>query len=113
MTLIDAHKELEDFTLVKEFADFKSVNEKKMTELIYDGLWFSPLQEALDAFLQETQQNVTGTVRVKLFKGHAIVEGRKSHILFMMKIWQLIQKRTNSIMMQQLDLLTYGDFQRK
>ena len=51
---------------------------KKLSELIYEGLWFSPLRDALAAFLEETQKYVTGTVRVKLFKGHAIVEGRKS-----------------------------------
>jgi argininosuccinate synthase len=78
MTLIKAHKELEDLTLVKEVAHFKPVIEQKLTELIYNGLWFSPLKNALHAFLQETQKYVTGTVRVKLFKGHAIVEGRKS-----------------------------------
>lgn len=78
MTLITAHKELEDLTLVKEVAHFKPMIEQKITELIYNGLWFSPLKQALHAFLQETQKNVTGTVRVKLFKGHAIVEGRKS-----------------------------------
>ncbi|UYO34825.1 argininosuccinate synthase [Bacillus zhangzhouensis] len=78
VTLLKAHKELEDLTLVKEVAHFKPIIEQKMAELIYNGLWFSPLKEALDAFLQETQQNVTGVVRVKLFKGHAIVEGRKS-----------------------------------
>ncbi len=78
MTLITAHKELEDLTLVKEVAHFKPVIEKKLTELIYEGLWFSPLNQALTAFLKETQKYVTGTVRVKLFKGHAIVEGRKS-----------------------------------
>ena len=64
--------------LVKEVAHYKPVIEKKMTEIIYDGLWFSPLTKALQAFLEETQKHVTGTVRVKLFKGHAIVEGRKS-----------------------------------
>lgn len=78
MTLIQAHKELEDLTQPKEVAHFKPVIEKKMTELIYEGLWFSALQPALLAFLKETQESVTGTVRVKLFKGHAIVEGRKS-----------------------------------
>lgn len=77
-TLLLAHKELEDITLVKELAHFKPVMEKKLTELIYEGLWFSPLRTALQAFLKETQQYVNGTVRVKLFKGHAIVEGRKS-----------------------------------
>ena len=78
MTLLTAHKELEDLTLVKEVAHFKPVIEQKLTELIYNGLWFSPLKDALATFLQETQKHVTGTVRVKLFKGHAIVEGRKS-----------------------------------
>ena len=78
ITLIKAHKELEDITLVKEVAHFKPVIEKKITEVIYEGLWFSPLTNALQAFLKDTQKNVTGTVRVKLFKGHAIVEGRKS-----------------------------------
>lgn len=78
MTLIKAHKELEDITLVKEVAHFKPVISKKLTEVIYDGLWFSPLTNALKAFLAETQKFVTGTVRIKLFKGHAIVEGRKS-----------------------------------
>ncbi|TQR19114.1 argininosuccinate synthase [Psychrobacillus vulpis] len=77
-TLLLAHKELEDITLVKELAHFKPVIEKKLTELIYEGLWFSPLRTALEAFLKETQVYVNGTVRVKLFKGHAIVEGRKS-----------------------------------
>lgn len=76
--LLTAHKELEDLTLVKELAHFKPVIEKKLSELIYDGLWFSPLRDALEAFLAQSQQFVNGTVRVKLFKGHAIVEGRKS-----------------------------------
>jgi len=78
MTLITAHKELEDITLVKEVAHFKPVIEKKLTELIYEGLWYSPLKDALLGFLKETQKTVNGVVRVKLFKGHAIVEGRKS-----------------------------------
>lgn len=76
--LLTAHKELEDLTLVKELAHFKPVIEKKLSELIYDGLWFSPLRVALESFLAESQKFVNGTVRVKLYKGHAIVEGRKS-----------------------------------
>ncbi|MTH52850.1 argininosuccinate synthase [Bacillus mangrovi] len=78
VTLLKAHKELEDLTLIKDVAHFKPVIGQKLTELIYNGLWFSPLKQALEAFLKETQKHVTGTVRVKLFKGHAIVEGRKS-----------------------------------
>lgn len=79
-TLLTAHKELEDITLPKEVAHFKPVIEKKIAELIYEGLWFSQLRSALLAFLEETQTSVTGLVRVKLFKGHAIVEGRKSDL---------------------------------
>jgi argininosuccinate synthase len=78
LTLIKAHKELEDLTLTKDVAHFKPIISNKLTELIYNGLWFSPLHKALLAFMKDTQKNVTGTVRVKLFKGHAIVEGRKS-----------------------------------
>ncbi|MCK0471326.1 argininosuccinate synthase [Halalkalibacter sp. APA_J-10(15)] len=78
MTLIKAHKELEDITLTKEVAHFKPVVSQKLSEVIYNGLWFSPIRDALQAFLLETQKTVTGVVRVKLFKGHAIVEGRKS-----------------------------------
>lgn len=78
LTLLKAHKELEDLTLVKEVAHFKPIISQKLSEVIYNGLWFSPLTDALKAFLKETQKFVTGTVRVKLFKGHAIVEGRKS-----------------------------------
>lgn len=78
VTLITAHKELEDLTFVRDIAHFKPLIEQKITEMIYNGLWFNPLTEALIAFLKTTQQYVNGTVRVKLFKGHAIVEGRKS-----------------------------------
>ena len=78
LTLIKAHKELEDLTLTKDVAHFKPIIAHKLTELIYNGLWFSPLHKALLAFIESTQKNVNGTVRVKLFKGHAIVEGRKS-----------------------------------
>lgn len=78
VTLITAHKELEDLTFVREVAHFKPIIEQKIGETIYNGLWFSPLTEALVAFLKSTQKFVNGTIRVKLFKGHAIVEGRKS-----------------------------------
>ncbi|HAO5740282.1 TPA: argininosuccinate synthase [Listeria monocytogenes] len=78
VTLITAHKELEDLTFVREVAHFKPIIEQKISETIYNGLWFSPLTEALVGFLKSTQKFVNGTIRVKLFKGHAIVEGRKS-----------------------------------
>lgn len=78
ITLMTAHKELEDLTFVREVAHFKPIIEHELTNIIYNGLWFNPLTDALIAFLKSTQQYVNGVTRVKLFKGHAIVEGRKS-----------------------------------
>jgi argininosuccinate synthase len=83
ITLITAHKALEALTLVKEVAHFKGIIEQRLAHLIYEGLWFSPLQKALSAFIEHTQQHVTGKVRIKLHKGHAIVVGRSSsHSLY-------------------------------
>ncbi|WP_163652155.1 argininosuccinate synthase [Listeria sp. PSOL-1] len=76
--LITAHQELENLTFVRETLHFKPLIEQKISEMIYNGLWFSPLTEALISFLKTTQEYVNGVVRMKLFKGHAIVEGRKS-----------------------------------
>lgn len=78
IVLMTAHKALEDLTFVKEIGHFKPTIEQKLTEMIYNGLWFNPLTDSLIAFLKSTQQYVNGTVRLKLFKGHSIVEGRKS-----------------------------------
>lgn len=78
ITLMTAHKELEDLTFVREMAHFKPLIEHQLSQIIYDGLWFNPLTDALIAFLKSTQTYVNGVVRVKLFKGHALVEGRKS-----------------------------------
>lgn len=77
-TLLIAHKELEDLTLVRELAHFKPIVEHQLSQVIYNGLWFNPLTDALIAFIKSTQAYVNGTIRVKLFKGHAIVEGRTS-----------------------------------
>ncbi|ALV21166.1 argininosuccinate synthase [Carnobacterium antarcticum] len=78
IVLMTAHKALEDLTFVKEIGHFKPAIEQKLTEMIYNGLWFNPLTDSLIAFLKSTQQYVNGTIRLKLFKGHSIVEGRKS-----------------------------------
>ncbi|MBN2907952.1 argininosuccinate synthase [Polycladomyces sp. WAk] len=78
ITLITAHRELEFLTQTREIAQFKPIVEQQWGKLIYEGLWFSPLKKALDAFIDVTQETVSGTVRVKLFKGHAVVTGRKS-----------------------------------
>ena len=78
IALMTAHKELEDLVFVRELAHFKPIIEQQLSQMIYDGLWFNPLTEALLQFLKSTQVYVNGTVRVKLFKGNVIVEGRKS-----------------------------------
>ncbi len=76
LTIIGAHKELETMTLTKDVLRFKAQVEARYAELTYDGLWFTPLKRALDAFVAETQKTVTGTVRLKLYKGSATVVGR-------------------------------------
>lgn len=73
-----AHRELESLTLDRETMHFKDMLAIRYAELVYYGLWFSPLREALDAFFAATQGPVTGTVRLKLYKGNIIVAGRKS-----------------------------------
>ncbi len=78
LTLILAHQSLEDLTLDREVLHYKSLIEQKYAELVYCGLWYSPLKTALDAFINETQRSVTGTVRLKLHKGSCQVVGRKS-----------------------------------
>lgn len=76
--LYAAHKELEYLVLDKETMRFKDLVAQKYADLVYNGLWFSPLRESLDAFVDVTQQNVTGTVRLKLYKGNLINAGSKS-----------------------------------
>jgi argininosuccinate synthase len=76
--LIIAHKTLESLTLDKETMHYKQQLALKYAELVYYGQWFSPLREALDAFVNVTQRNVTGEVKVKLFKGQCTPAGAKS-----------------------------------
>ncbi|URR36045.1 argininosuccinate synthase [Thermosynechococcus sp. HN-54] len=78
LVLIDAHRDLESLTLTADVTQYKRGIEETYSRLVYNGLWYSPLKQALDAFIQQTQQRVTGTVRVKLFKGTARVVGRQS-----------------------------------
>jgi argininosuccinate synthase len=73
-----AHQALESITLDKHTMHYKDILAVKYAELVYNGLWYSRLREALDAFVNVTQENVTGTVRVRLYKGNVIIAGRKS-----------------------------------
>jgi argininosuccinate synthase len=73
-----AHQALESICLDKHTMGYKDAVAVKYAELVYNGLWFTRLREALDAFVQVTQQQVSGTVRLKLYKGNIIIAGRKS-----------------------------------
>lgn len=78
-----AHKEIENFTIIGQTLQFKDLIDKRYSELIYNGMWHSPLREALDGFIRVTQRGVTGTVRMKLYKGSCAVVGRRSeHSLY-------------------------------
>jgi argininosuccinate synthase len=76
--LVEAHQALEQLCLDKETLHYKQLVALKYAELVYNGQWFTPLREALDAFVRKTQQTVTGTVRLRLYKGNVILLGRKS-----------------------------------
>src|SRR5512142_1589356 len=76
--LLYAHRELESLVLDRETMHFKEIMAVKYAELAYNGLWFTPLREAIDAFVNATQGPVTGKVHLKLYKGNIIVAGRKS-----------------------------------
>ena len=78
VALIQAHRDLESLTLTADVTQYKRGIEETYSQLIYNGLWFSPLKAALDAFIQQTQERVSGTVRMKLFKGNATIVGRRS-----------------------------------
>ena len=78
LLLIRAHQELESLTLAADVQRYKRQIEASWADLVYQGLWYGPLKEALDGFLDRTQQSVNGTVRVKLHKGNATVIGRRS-----------------------------------
>lgn len=76
--LYAAHKELEYLCLDRQTMHYKEMVANKFAELVYDGCWFTPLREALSAFVEETQKTVTGTVKLKLYKGKATPAGAKS-----------------------------------
>jgi argininosuccinate synthase len=74
-----AHQGLEQLTLDRDTLHYKDVVAHRYAELVYNGQWFTPLREALDAFVKVTQRNVTGESRIKLYKGNAMLVGRRAH----------------------------------
>ena len=73
-----AHREIEGLTLDRSLAHYKQALALDYADLVYAGLWFTPLREALDAFVSETQKEITGTVTLKLYKGNIGIGGRES-----------------------------------
>jgi argininosuccinate synthase len=80
VALIEAHREMENVTLEREQARYKRVIQQQWTDLVYDGMWSSPLKNSLDAFIEDTQQYVSGDIRMVLHGGKATVTGRRSDI---------------------------------
>ncbi|MFC9978040.1 argininosuccinate synthase [Spirillospora sp. NPDC127200] len=78
IALIAAHMELENVTVERDLARFKRSVDQRWGELVYDGLWFSPLKDSLDAFIDDAQKHVSGDVRMTLHGGRAVVTGRRS-----------------------------------
>jgi argininosuccinate synthase len=78
LALMLAHADLESITLERDVMREKSRLEPRYSELVYDGLWFSPLREAFDAFIESTQRHVTGEVRLRLEPGRCFVSGRRA-----------------------------------
>ncbi|KUM99949.1 argininosuccinate synthase [Streptomyces yokosukanensis] len=78
IALITAHQELENVTVERELARYKRQIEQRWGELVYDGQWFSPLKRALDGFVAEANQHVSGDIRMTLHAGRAVVTGRRS-----------------------------------
>ncbi|MCU1591053.1 MAG: argininosuccinate synthase [Frankiales bacterium] len=76
--LITAHQELENLTVERDLARFKRSVDQRWTELVYDGLWFSPLKRSLDAFIESSSRNVSGDIRLTLHAGTCTVSGRRS-----------------------------------
>jgi argininosuccinate synthase len=76
--LLKAHEELEGFVMDRELLHYKRLLSEKYAELVYFGMWFSPLKRSLDAFFASNQARVTGKVRIKLDRGHALCVGRES-----------------------------------
>lgn len=78
VALIEAHKELENVTIEREQARYKRVVQQEWTNLVYDGMWSSPLKGSLDAFIDDTQKYVSGEIRMVMHGGKAVVTGRKA-----------------------------------
>ncbi len=76
--IVAAHRELEALTLDREVSHYKQHVALRYADLVYNGLWFTPLREAFDAFVQKTQENVTGTVTLSLYKGNLNIVSRES-----------------------------------
>ena len=88
LAIIRAHQALEDLTLEREVAHHKPLLEQRWADLVYDGQWFSPLRQAIDAYVDATQSHVTGEVRLRFEPGSCIVVGRRSDHSSTISVWR-------------------------
>ena len=76
--LLEAHKQLEELILDRQTMEMKKIVEEKFSQVVYEGKWFAPLREALQAFVKSTQEKLTGETKMKLYKGNIIKAGTSS-----------------------------------
>ena len=95
--LYAAHAKLEEITLDKETSHYKNQVALKFGELVYNGQWYTPLRKALSAFVDSTQETVTGDVKLKLYKGNIIPASVTSRTACTLRIWQPLTRMTATI----------------
>ena len=110
LAILPAHKDLEKFILTKDELRLKADMDIKFSEMAYDGKWFSPVRHAINAFIDETQKHVNGSVKVRLFKGSATVLSRKSGYSLYSRYMASYDKATTTWVQQDGEVFTrlYG-----
>ena len=101
--LMEAHRQLEELVLDRATMDVKKDMGNRMAQIVYEGKWFTPLREAVQAFVESTQEYVTGEVKFKLYKGTSSKPEQLLHTLSTVSHWQALQPETFMITMMQMD----------
>ena len=113
LVLHQAHRELEGLVIPKDLQRLKQRLSQEYADIVYNGLWFSPTRAAIDAFMQNIQPRVTGTIRLKLYKGDCRVVGRKSTSRSTITALRPTTRATRSITRPPKDSSRSGDFPSK
>ena len=108
--LMEAHKQLEELVIDRATMEVKKDLGNKLAQVVYEGKWFTPLCEALRAFVKSTQKYVTGEVKFRLYKGISLKPELLLHTHFTMNLWQASQLVICTIIMMQADSSLCSDF---